>query len=1010
MMSVQVVAKRSNVLILPTVLVNIYADENLIGAYRALCDTGSHLNIVTHKIARHFIEKAEHMNSTINGISNESIIVQRKIILEIRPWFESTKNVVFKSEFWILPKASEWAPILPSKNIAYDDMDFRLKPVLADPMFWKAEPVQMILGIEFWAQFLHESVYLLCKDMLCHETRFGSIVLGQTSTEEREPVIHSVFTTQKSEMEELNVIFQRFWKFEDLSLCSNKDAECELAEQIFEKKHSRDADGRFIVAIPMKPNLPELGSSRAIALRRFFALEQRFNREQEFKIKYVEFMRDYEEKGHMRIVDERENANKSGFVYHIPHHGVTTSTKFRVVFDAGCKTDRDISLNDVQLVGEKLQRDLHETIMRFRRHKIAVSADIKQMFRQVKIVPEQWDLQRIFWRENSKDWLKEYWLVVITYGLASSPHSSVRALMQGANIIAINLPEIAKIIKNDFYMDDLLTGADNVERAIEIAQELKESLELFGFPLCKWKSNKKEVIKQLESDENSSVVINEQEKTSVLGLKWLIYTDEFTYDVNCADISGKLTKRIILSKIGQLYDPNGFISPVIVRAKLLMQKLWQSKLDWDEQVTKEICVEWAMIWNNIKIVEQIRIPRWIGEISIGQKQIHGFCDASVKAYGAAIYVRVINKSGQIQTNLLVSKSRVAPIKAVTIPRLELAAAELLSNLFFVVSNAMEWQDAEYYLWSDSTIALQWIHKHPAELKMFVANRVSQIRAHTKIERWHHIRTHENPADLVSRGLSASEIIKNDLWWHGPNWLSKPLTDWPKPLDWRGSKSYTDIDLELKVHSVTILNKGLEISTSCAERINLLNYSNSLKKIIRITSYVLRFITNCKEKSKSKQHNINTRTSGNNKVVFPSREEQGQALSYWLRLSQKTEYSKEYRHLTEQLSDNSRKNDLPENSKLISLRPFLDKDGLLRVGGRITSAECAYDIRHPVIVSPTSKICELIIADAHIHTLHGAVQVMLRYVRNTYWVPRLRNQLRTFIHKCVTCVRNMCAIQ
>lgn len=995
----------SNILVLPTVLVNAYVEGQLIGVYRALCDTGSHLNIVTHRIARNFLDKVKPMNSTIHGIANESIKVQSKIMLEIRPWFDSNKTVAFVSEFWILPKASDWAPIMPSRDISYNDMDFKLKPILADPMFWKAEPVYMILGIEFWANFIHENVYLLCESMLCYETKFGSVVLGKTNMSGENEPIKSVFTINKCDMEELKEIFQRFWEFEDLALCTRKDAECELAEQIFVKEHKRDEEGRFIVSIPIKPNITEFGSTRAVALRRFFALEQKFNRDVTFKEKYVEFMRDYEEKGHMCIVKEHKDNSKSEFLYYIPHHGVVTSDKFRVVFDAGCKTDKNISLNDIQLVGEKLQRDLYETVMRFRRHRVAVSADIKQMFRQIKIAPEQWDLQRIFWRENSKEQLREYWLVVVTYGLASSPHCAVRALMEGAAIIESTEPDLANIIRNDFYMDDLLTGAENIEQAIELSQGLKKSLALFGFPLCKWKSNEQRVVEELESDNHTSIVITAQEKTSVLGLKWLIKTDEFTYDVNCEEISSKLTKRIILSKIGQLYDPNGFISPVIVCAKLLLQKLWQSKLDWDEAVTKELSDEWAMIWNNVKELERIRIPRWIGTTSGGKIQLHGFCDASIRAYGAAIYVRRVSEKGNIETNLLVSKSRVAPLKVVTIPRLELAAAELLSKLFLVTSNSMEWRNAECYLWSDSTIALQWMNKEPHELKMFVANRVKTIREKTKVEHWAHIRTNENPADLVSRGLSAGEIGNSQLWWHGPSWLAQPQATWPKPVDWRATKQNADMAFELKVHSLNVCNKGLEItSANGAERIHLLEYSNSLRKILRITAFVLRFVKNCKRRAENGQSNIHTRASGSNQIPYPSREEQSQAGKYWIRLSQQAEYSKDYKHLSGKLSEPNSRTDLPESSKLISLRPFMDSDKLLRVGGRLSSAECAYDMKHPVIISPTSRMCELIIFDAHMHTLHGAVQLMTHYIRNVYWVPRLRNRLRMFLHKCVTCVR------
>lgn len=336
--------------------------------------------------------------------------------------------------------------------------------------------------------------------------------------------------------------------------------------------------------------------------------------------------------------------------------------------------------------------------------------------------------------------MKEYCLKVVTYGLASSPHNATRALIEGASAELKEFPHAANVILNDFYMDDLLTGAENIERAIELANQITAILEKFGMLLCKWHSNDERFPRALLGESVTSRLINEQEKTSVLGLKWLIRTDEFTYEVNCHEISSKLTKRVILSKIGQLYDPNGFIAPVIVCAKILMQKLWQSNLGWDEPVNKELSTDWSLIWGQVKQLERIKIPRWLNLTKPSKIELHGFGDASARAYGAVIYVRIENDMEPIRTHLLISKSRVAPIKSVTIPRLELAAADLLDQLYETAQRAMEWKHIPYYLWSDSTIVLQWLHKEPITLKLFISNRVKRIQENTAVANWAHIRT------------------------------------------------------------------------------------------------------------------------------------------------------------------------------------------------------------------------------------------------------------------------------
>lgn len=426
-------------MVLPTMMVKLYVGDKYIGTHRALCDTGSHLNIVHHKIVKRFYDIGEKIDQRVNGIGNEIIRLQRKLHLSARPWFSTEGEPEFMSAFMVLPRACDWSPVLPSRNIANGELNWYLKPTLADPNFWQSSKLSVLLGVEFWGSFMNAPSYELSKNMLRYDTMFGNVILGKLGDDDENVSQKLIFSTQKIEFEELNKSIQRLWDFSDLDLCTKKDADHELAEKIFQKEHTRDKDGRFIVPIPLKPNVNELGSNKAIALKRFRMLEQRFKRNPTFKENYVKFMREYIEVGHMVLVDKKAKPGK--WTYHLPHHGVVTSEKFRVVFDAGCITDEDISLNDAQLVGEKLQRDLPEIVMRFRRFKVAVSADVKQMFRQVEIDRKYWDLQRVFWRENEDEPIKEYWLTTVTYGLASSPHSAVRTLIEGAKSMEETFPK-----------------------------------------------------------------------------------------------------------------------------------------------------------------------------------------------------------------------------------------------------------------------------------------------------------------------------------------------------------------------------------------------------------------------------------------------------------------------------------------------------------------------------------------------------------------------------------------
>ncbi|XP_017472443.1 PREDICTED: uncharacterized protein LOC108363563 [Rhagoletis zephyria] len=280
-------------------------------------------------------------------------------------------------------------------------------------------------------------------------------------------------------------------------------------------------------------------------------------------------MREYEQLGHMK--EANHDPLRGELVYYIPHHCV--HKKFRVVFNASCKTESGVSLKEIQMLGEKLQRDLAEIIMRFRRRRICISCDVKMMFRQVRIIESQYDLQRIFWRESPRDRLREYCLTVVTYGMTASAYLAVRCLIQAAREQMEYFPSAARAIIDDFYMDDGITGASNEDKAIKLAKEMKFALGGAGMKLCKWKSNSKALASVLQSGEPSALLLTEDDNASVLGLQWMTDEDEFTFVVKVPVVPAVITKRIILSCVAQLYDPNGYITPVTFIGKIIVQDL-----------------------------------------------------------------------------------------------------------------------------------------------------------------------------------------------------------------------------------------------------------------------------------------------------------------------------------------------------------------------------------------------------------------------------------------------------
>ncbi|GFU24837.1 integrase catalytic domain-containing protein [Trichonephila clavipes] len=315
---------------------------------------------------------------------------------------------------------------------------------------------------------------------------------------------------------------------------------------------------------------------------------------------------------------------------------------------------------------------------------------------------------------------------------------------------------------------------------------------------------------------------------------WDPKVDCLTYKVKISD-KVNFSKRDVLSEIARLYDPLGLIGPIVTKAKIFIQELWKIKLDWSEQLPPDAMEKWMNFYQKLAKVNNFKYPRCILLPSTIRIEIHGFSDASERAYAAVVYIKCFNESGQSQTRLLCSKSRVAPLKTLTIPRLELSAALLLSRLVKKVVPILQLSIHKIWMWTDSTIALAWIKTEPHKLKTFVSNRVAEIQALSKDYHWKHVSSKNNPADLISRGCNVDELLKNEMWFSGPDLQTDEYEDnqlFPDP-------SYRD---ELKC-AVTLS------MTECSSNFydELFNVTNNFIKLIRIFSFIFRFINNIKAK-------------------------------------------------------------------------------------------------------------------------------------------------------------------
>ncbi|XP_055932043.1 uncharacterized protein LOC129962322 [Argiope bruennichi] len=405
----------------------------------------------------------------------------------------------------------------------------------------------------------------------------------------------------------------------------------------------------------------------------------------------------------------------------------------------------------------------------------------------------------------------------------------------------------------------------------------------------------------------------------------------------------------------------------------MLQELWKSKAAWDDPVPLTILETWTKFKQQSYNLNLISVPRFLGVDNNSDIQLHGFCDASTKAFAAVVYL----KSRQNQVSLVSAKTRVAPIKQLTIPRLELCGALLLAELITAIEKALSFPIKERYLWTDSTIVLSWINRPPSKGNIFIQNRVNNILNLTSVSDWYHIPGKLNPADCATRGLFPEQLKNASYWWNGPDWIKQdfhPLVPSLKVLT-------TNLDEPDSVQEPTSVNADRNPLNDM-----LLKFS-SYTKLIRVFAWVKRFIQNCKATCLTSKS-----------VGLLQAEEVEASLKNLVKLIQQAEFYQEIKCF-------KLNKPIPKSSKLLPLNIFLDKDGILRVGGRLSKhPTLPYDQKFPIIIPKRHHITPLIIRHFHQLSLHAGPELVLSLIRQKFWIPDGRSTVRREIKRCIACCR------
>ncbi|XP_056022195.1 uncharacterized protein LOC130055048 [Ostrea edulis] len=599
--------------------------------------------------------------------------------------------------------------------------------------------------------------------------------------------------------------------------------------------------------------------------------------------------------------------------------------------------------------GPDLMNSLLGILLRFRQGPVAITADIEQMFYRFSVSDDHRNYLRFMWykdNEPSQEMI-EYRMTRHVFGNSPSPAVATFGLRK---CVSTADEDVKSFVLNNFYVDDALMSVDTCEEAISILSRTQTILKEEGnIRLHKVSSNSLSVIKSFPTEDLAKEVIDfnldlsEASLHSSLGVSWDVFKDYFTFRVYCND--RPFTKRGLLATINSLYDPIGFVSPVTIGGKFILQDVMSTVTDWDEPLSQEFSTRWRDWKESLINLESVVIPRCYANLASNQvtrRELHVFSDASSRAIGAVAYLRIFDVNGDHHISFVHGKSRVAPTHGHTIPRLELCAAVLACNIKNTVTQHLSFDLDSTTMYTDSKIVLGYINNERRRFYVYVSNRVDMIRQSTSPNQWTYISSEENPADIATRSIAAIDITQC-AWIQGPTFLHDISSAVTSAIDYQLIEPSSDIEVR------PLINAS---KTTCASqntlgvhRFERFSDPYALLRAIAHLKRLVKYFSNSLEQSKPfgstlKSHELLEAE------IFVLKEVQ------WSCFSKEISALKEGRNI-------------PKSSAILPLTPILDDNGILRVGGHLKRYKAADALDfHPVIIPRKHHIGELIIRHCH----------------------------------------------
>ena len=954
---------------------------------RLMLDTGSQRTYVTKELRERLnLETIRTEKLIINTFGNEKSELKEFPI--VRMHVKTTTHQMIPIEAICVPKIC--APLSNQNTKFYADNYRHLRKLcLAD--YSRGEEklnVNVLIGLDYYFSFVTGKIIRGEGGPTAISSKLGWILSGGFQTDDDESNCFEVHTMrQNTEHDILRNELQKFWQIESVG-------ELEEDNVMTAFKQTLEFNGeRYVTKLPFRPDHDKLPDNYAVSKQRLQSLiRNRFKSDHELANEYKNIIDDYEHNHIIEKVPQSEIA-KCKNVHYLPHHPVVRedkiTTKVRPVFDGSCSVHKP-SLNDILYSGPNLLAKVFDILIRFRTNYIALIADIKKAFLQIEIAEEDRDYLRFLWKENPSDAESQiivYRFLRVVFGLTCSPFLLSGTIKHHLDTYAQAFPEIHKILSTDLYVDDVTTGVDSVEEGKRFYEHSKQIMKEGGFDLRKWVTNNHELQRHLNQNETKSDLVETVANTKVLGIEWDIYRDVLIYRFDKILRQAKQlprTKRNVLRISASFYDPLGVIVPITTKVKYIFQLCCQLKSDWDDPITGEPLKQWKELLQQLETLQTFEIPRYtfVNEPrhNILSYELHGFCDSSIIAYASAIYIKIRTTLG-IRASLLTAKTKIAPLKCHSVPRLELLGCLLLSKLvkqvLYATTERLKFD--RVCSWSDSEVALCWLKNKLKQWRPWVENRVVKVRAVLPPESWFHVATDENPSDIPTRPDRLHDM-KNSLWLNGPEFL---CDEGFVPTVFDKNELSEDALSELKKCHVTtnIIHNSHPSLCHLHEIIDESKFS-SLKKLVTTIGYVYRYVNNLYKRIKQRHDEI----TDDPELTT-------------------AEYTSALENVIKYEQSKLRNNERYYQKLKSSLKLFEDSNGFLHVQGRFGENQMlCYDERYPLIIHPNSHFTGLIIRDSHERVFHQGVEATLNTIRARFWIPKARRSIKSVLRKCVSCRR------